>query len=144
MVIDFVPTEISSNCVNVHYEEALQTKNNKGILILDTNTLLLRNLQIMLESIGYTIFISACEFEALNLFNNNRDKINLLLIDCMNSDVNGIELFSIFKTLDPDIKILIIVPEDMDLTFWSNLDIASFIAEPIQLNSLIKVLSEIL
>ena len=144
MVVDSLPTLISGERVNVQSNKSLLSKNTKGILILDDNTLLMRNLQVMLEVIGYNVFTTTSEFEGINIFNRNREKINLLLIDSIKSDVTGLELFSIFKTLNPDIRILVIVHEDMDLTFWENLQIDSFIVEPIQLNSLINALDQIL
>ena len=117
--------------------------NNKSILIIDDNSLILKNLTLMLTKNGFTVYGASTEFESLELFYSHTD-IKLVILDYFSSEINGLELFSIYKTLNPGLRILMLIDDDINIKFWENLDIEAFIAKPILLDYLVLVLEETL
>lgn len=116
--------------------DSLLTQNRSGILLLDNSIVILQNLGLMLEKFGFNVYLASSEFEGIELYKQKRSEIKLIVLDSLLSEITSLGMFSIFKTLDPNIKIIFIFRNNMDLTFWENLDI-DFIIEPIQLNFLI-------
>lgn len=141
---------VSRNQLNFDYKFSkldslvLQSQSKKDILIIDNNMLILRNLGMMLTKNGFTVYGASSEFESLELFYNNINNIELILIDCFSSETNALELFSIYKTLNPNLKILMLVEDNFDFSFFENLEIEAFIVKPIQLNELVSVLEKMI
>ena len=94
----------------------------------------------MLKKIGITVYTASSELYGIETFKYHKPEIKLILMDPNLSELTGMEMYAIFKTLDPDIKIALIVHEGMNLNFWENLAIDSYIIEPIQLTNLISII----
>lgn len=126
------------------WTESLLLEKRKNILIIDDSILILRNLKLMLIQKGFSVYTSSSELEGVKLFTQNRDKIGLILLDPVLSNIIGLEMYSILRTLDPEVRIVLILHDTIDLSFWENLDIDSCIFEPIQFNILMDLIHSVL
>lgn len=78
----------------------------KKILIIDDDKDTRKSLCIYLQSIGFSVDVSAGGPEIANLIKKNR--WDLLVTDIFMPDVDGIEVIMEAKKVDPNIKILAI------------------------------------
>ena len=143
MVIESVPYS-SIDVINSSKDrEFLSLTKKYGILIIDNNSLLLRNIQFMLKKFGFTVYTASSELYGIETFKYHKQEIKLIVMNTNLSELTGMELYAIFKTLDPDIKIALIVHEGIILNFWQNLTIDSYIIEHLQLNNLLSIIKSI-
>jgi two-component system, cell cycle sensor histidine kinase and response regulator CckA len=64
--------------------------------------------QAMLEAHHYTVFIASDGREAIALYAEHNDKINLVLLDMMMPAMDGQATIRALKRIDPDVKIIAI------------------------------------
>jgi PAS domain S-box-containing protein len=69
----------------------------------------------MLEEFGYTVILAEDGEDALNKFGENRDKIQLLLLDVIMPKKNGKETYEEIKSMNPDIKAVFLSGHTADL-----------------------------
>lgn len=60
----------------------------------------------MLEGAGYKVITAADGGDTLNRFNENRDAVNLLILDVMMPKMNGREVYERAMKIKPDLKVL--------------------------------------
>lgn len=80
---------------------------NKGretILVAEDDEAIRWLAKDMLEEFGYTVILAENGEDALNKFWENRDKIELLLLDVIMPKKNGKETYEEIKSMNPDIK----------------------------------------
>jgi two-component system NtrC family sensor kinase len=69
----------------------------------------------MLEEFGYTVILAEDGEDALNKFGENRDKVQLLLLDVIMPKKNGKETYAEIKSMNPDIKAIFLSGHTTDL-----------------------------
>jgi len=84
-----------------------QTGGDETILLVDDENDLLETADMMLSRLGYTVIATASPHEAINLFTEKQDEIDLLMSDVvMPGGINGYELAHQLQELRPDLKVL--------------------------------------
>ena len=77
------------------------------ILVVDDEIAVLSLTQMMLRRYGYEVISAACAKEALHLFEVWPDlHVDLLLVDIIMPDINGIELTERIRALRPGVPVL--------------------------------------
>ena len=116
------------------------------ILVAEDEADVRRFVSLLLEGLGYKVILAADGDDAINKFNENRDKIHLLVLDVIMPKKNGKDVYNIIREMRPDIKVL----------FTSGYDDAiiqrqgilekghSFISKPFVPTELLKKIREIL
>jgi CheY-like chemotaxis protein len=61
----------------------------------------------MLKALGYKVLLAKSGKEAIELYNEKRDNIDMLLLDMIMPDMGGGETYDRMKEINPDIKILL-------------------------------------
>lgn len=113
-----------------------------NILIVDDDNDLLEISKKMLKPTGYWIETANSPREAVERFNEH--PYDVLLIDYKMPEMNGIQLFKIFDSIRPAIKILITGSIDYNKIVGSlNNYVHAFFLKPIDFKSLIRFLREI-
>jgi DNA-binding response OmpR family regulator len=69
----------------------------------------------MLEEFGYTVILAENGEDALNKFGENRDKIQLLLLDVIMPKKSGKETYEEIKSMNPNIKAIFLSGHAADL-----------------------------
>jgi CheY-like chemotaxis protein len=77
------------------------------ILLVDDEKMILGVGRGMLERIGYTVLTADSGHEALAIYTDNKDTIDLVVLDMVMPDMNGDETFDRLKTVNSDIKVLL-------------------------------------
>ncbi len=90
----------------MHHEPYTVVKGNETILIVDDNKEIRRFLDETLNMFGYSVICAEDGTDGLKKFMENRDKIQLMLLDVIMPEKNGIELYREIKELEPHTKVL--------------------------------------
>jgi DNA-binding response OmpR family regulator len=118
-----------------------------GTILLAEDDRDVRNLsKWALEEFGYKVIEASDGTEALHKFIENRDKIQLLLLDVVMPHKNGAEVFHEIRKLEPDIKVLFMSGYPADLLRKEDvLEAGShFIAKPVSPRNLLREVNRVL
>jgi two-component system cell cycle sensor histidine kinase/response regulator CckA len=88
-------------------EEAPVIKGDETILIVDDEETSLDAGVKMLQLLGYKVFEAKGGKEALNLYEENKDKIALVILDLIMPDMGGRAVYESMKEINSDLKILL-------------------------------------
>ncbi len=86
----------------------INTENRKPVILFadDDKICLTVSVQI-LQKLGYTVLEARDGKEAIEVYKNNQDKVDLVILD-MVMPYNGGHTFEKLKKLNPDLKIIVI------------------------------------
>jgi two-component system, OmpR family, response regulator ChvI len=105
--------EIENKILELHAERKRinQNKNNSSfnILLIDDDKDILFTYTSMIKSQGFTITSFSNPYEALNDFSTTNPYLyDLVIMDIRMPGINGIKLYSKFKVMNPNVKILFV------------------------------------
>jgi PAS domain S-box-containing protein len=100
----------------------------------------------MLEQFGYTVIQAKDGETAVNKFMENRDKVQLLLLDVLMPKKNGKEVYEKIRIFEPDIKALFLSGYTADIMHQKGLidKGVNFILKPVPMNNLLRKVRAIL
>ncbi len=132
-----------SNLIQAYKDVTDKTaaRGNETILIVDDEIVILEITREILEESGYKTFTAKNGMEALEVFNNNADIIDLVLLDLTMPVMGGIETMEKLFELNPDQKIVICTGHNFDETSDKNSVIVKakgFISKPYNALSLLR------
>jgi PAS domain S-box-containing protein len=90
----------------VEYELDLPRGNGETVLIIDDEPSIRQMTRQILEAFGYHTFTASDGAEAISLFINQRDRINVVLTDMMMPVMDGPTVIRILKRLEPRIRVI--------------------------------------
>ena len=61
----------------------------------------------ILEALGYLVLVAANGREALKIYKENKDEIDLVILDMIMPDMGGGETFDHLREIKPDIKVIL-------------------------------------
>ena len=120
--------------------------NNKTILIIDDEQMIREMSSDMLSTIGYNVLVSDNGNDGLKIFEDNSDKIDLVLLDLLMPEMNGITCFKKLTEIKSDVKV-IISSGIADLTKRKELEelgVAGYLEKPFSLKTIAEYLKKIL
>jgi len=77
------------------------------VLVVDDEEMALYVEILMLRRIGYNTLQASNSAEACQLYRNEKDHIDLVVLDMILPDENGATTYKVLKRINPDIKVLI-------------------------------------
>ena len=77
------------------------------VLAIDDNTDFLQLLKDMLEPCGYEVHTAANPVKALEIFQRDKDKYNLVLLDYYMPQLDGTKTFEWLRKLNPSVKVIV-------------------------------------
>jgi two-component system cell cycle sensor histidine kinase/response regulator CckA len=77
------------------------------VLVVDDEEMALYVEVLMLERIGYNTLQATNSEEACQLYRNEKDHIDLVVLDMILPDENGAATYKVLKRINPDIKVLV-------------------------------------
>ena len=94
----------------VMQEKELTRKILKGtetILLVDDEEMIIEVNQEILKALGYKTMIARSGKEAVEIYKNNQEKINMVIMDMIIPGMSGKEFYDNLKKVDPEIKVLL-------------------------------------
>ncbi|WP_244247597.1 hybrid sensor histidine kinase/response regulator [Leptospira yasudae] len=84
-----------------------QTRLSGNVMIVDDEVMVLEVLKDILELSGCKVFSANSGKQALELYQNSKDKIDLVITDLGMPEMNGDILFTHLKKINPSIKVIV-------------------------------------
>ncbi|RPI54191.1 MAG: PAS domain S-box protein [Deltaproteobacteria bacterium] len=82
-------------------------KGAETILLVDDEEQVIDTTKQMLEYMGYMVLSARGGKEALVLYQDNRDRIDLVILDLIMPGTNGGEVYNQMKALNPDVRVIL-------------------------------------
>jgi len=82
-------------------------KGSGTVLLIDDEKMILDVGIELLEELGYTVQSAMSGQEAIDIFKEDRNKIDLVIMDMIMPEMGGGETFDRLKEIDPDVKVLL-------------------------------------
>ncbi len=79
----------------------------ESILLVDDEDLILTVASDMLKTLGYTVITAQDGPSALDMYKQNQEAIDLIILDMVMPDMGGGEVFDEFKKINPNVKVLL-------------------------------------
>jgi DNA-binding NtrC family response regulator len=120
--------------------------NRESILIAEDDDILREMLREILQLNGYEVFDAQNGDCALKIFQEHRDRIQLLILDVMMPKLNGIEVYRELKKINPAIVAVFIsgYPSHVIDTNMVHEEELTFIAKPFIINEFLEKIRELL
>jgi len=77
------------------------------VLLVDDEQRILDVGRTICKALGYTVFTAASGKEALKIYTEKKNDINVVVLDMIMPGMDGLEVFITLKKLNPDIKVLL-------------------------------------
>lgn len=127
-----------------HMEKPVRGK--ETILLVDDEEVILRVTREMLKSLGYLVMSANNGREALSLFKENHQNIDLIILDMIMPDLKGSQTYDGFKEVCPDVKVLLSSGYSIDgqPTLLIERGCKAFIQKPYTVSELSQKVREVL
>ena len=116
------------------------------ILLAEDELEVRRLVKTVLEEFGYKVIEAVDGDDAINRFMENKDRIDIVILDVIMPKKNGREAYNELKNIKPDIKTIFISGYTEDII--KNEDIVgnrfNFIAKPVSPTDLLRKIREVL
>jgi CheY-like chemotaxis protein len=87
--------------------EEIILKGQESILLVDDEGTIIKVIKEILEALGYHVLTVSNGREALKIYKENKDKIDLVILDMIMPDMSGGETFEHLKEINSDIKVIL-------------------------------------
>jgi len=121
-------------------------RGKETVLLIDDEDMVLEIGRALLETMGYQVITAKDGEEALSLYKRKGSGIDLVLLDVVMPGLSGGEVFDRLKTINPDLKCLLLSGYSIDgeATEILQRGCNGFIQKPFRLRDLSKSIREIL
>jgi two-component system cell cycle sensor histidine kinase/response regulator CckA len=124
---------------------SLPKGNGVGVLVVDDESIALVVARTALENYDYKVFTAANGLEAITSLSENRDAIDLIMIDIATPLMGGIATITALRKIKPDIKIVICGRTKKPAEeIQERAKINGFIPKPITLEQLLTTVYEVM
>ena len=119
---------------------------NETVMIVDDEDMVLEAGTMMLKHLGYEVLEAKSGKEAIALYQQNEDRIDLIILDMIMPDIGGGETFDELKKMHPKAKILLSSGYSIDGQAEDilNRGCDGFIQKPYNLEQFSKIIREVL
>jgi PAS domain S-box-containing protein len=126
------------------YENVL--RGTETILLVDDEDMIIQVGQDMIESLGYEILTAKNGKEAVEIYEKNIEKIDMVILDIIMPVMDGGETYDKLKEINPDIKVLLSSGYGINGQATEILDCGcnGFIQKPFNMKALSKKIRDIL
>jgi PAS domain S-box-containing protein len=121
-------------------------KGTGTILLIDDEKMILAVGRELLEELGYTVLPAMSGLEAVDVFQKDPDKIDMIIMDMIMPGMSGSETFDRIKKIKPDVKVLLSSGYSVDgqATKILQRGCDGFIQKPFNMNRLAEKIQEIM
>lgn len=119
--------------------------NKTKILVIDDDEIVRQVLEMLLKDLGYEVISSSDPYEAISIFDLNKDSIDLVISDMIMPKLNGKELFYRLKEIKKNLRFILLsgyTKNNVDENFLNDIDL--FLEKPIRKDVLEKEIKKCL
>lgn len=119
--------------------------NKTKILVIDDDEIVRQLLEMLLKDLGYEVISSSDPYEAISIFDLNKDSIDLVISDMIMPKLNGKELFYRIKEIKKNLRFILLsgyTKNNVDEKFLNDIDL--FLEKPIRKDVLEKEIKKCL
>jgi len=118
----------------------------QNILLVDDEDIIIDVTGQMLKQFGYAVFIARSGPEAIDLYQEHHDKIDLVILDMVMPGMSGGDTYDRLQAIDPDIKVILSSGYGLNDETSAILDrgCSGFIQKPFDLNGLAQKIRDVL
>lgn len=120
-------------------------KGSETVLLVDDEKMIIDVNKRLLEKLDYKVLTAGSGNEAIEIYNKNRDKIDMVILDMIMPEMDGGETFDMLKKINHKIKVLLSSGYSVDGQATEILDRGcdGFIQKPFNIRDLSEKLREI-
>lgn len=125
-------------------KKTLQIQKGQGVILLvDDEDMITEIGRQMIQRLGYTVLTAGSGREAIRIYTENRDKIDLVILDMIMPEMSGEETFDELKSADSTIKVILSSGYSIDgkVTEILSRGGTGFIQKPFNMNQLAEALN---
>ena len=121
-------------------------KGEENVLLVDDEDMIIDVGQEMLKALGHGVFTARSGREAIEVYEANKEKIDIVILDMIMPEMGGGEVFDRMKEINPNIKVLLSTGYSIDGQAKEILarGCLGFMQKPFSLRDLSQKLREIL
>lgn len=115
------------------------------ILVIDDDDIVCQVVELLLKDLGYDVISSKDPYEAISIFESNKNNIDLVLCDMIMPKINGKELFYKLKSIKNDLKFILLsgyTKNNLDSKFLNDINV--YLQKPIRKDILEKEIEKCL
>ncbi len=122
------------------------TRGTETILLVDDEQMVLEVSKDLLEYLGYRIYTAGSGQEAIAVYTEKRNEIDLVILDMILPGMSGGETFDRLREIDPEIRVLLCSGYSIEGEAQQIMDRGcnGFIQKPFQQKSISQKIREIL
>jgi len=141
----FLP-RIESREVQETEPSQLTTKDKELILLVDDEDMIINATSQILERLGFDTITKTNSTDALEAFQEEPEKFDLVITDQVMPNMTGTQLSEKLLSIRPDIPIILcsVFPEDVCSEEIKRIGIKEFIAKPISMQNINKTIRNVL
>jgi CheY-like chemotaxis protein len=121
-------------------------RGSETVLFVDDEDMIIEVAGELFEQLGYKVLTAGSGREAIETYEKNKEKIDIVLLDMIMPDMSGGETYDKLKEINPDIKVLLASGYSMigTATEIMGRGCSGFIQKPFKMKELSQKLREIL
>jgi len=121
-------------------------RGSETVLFVDDEDMIIEIVEEMLEQLGYKVLTARSGKEAIEIYEENKQRIDIVILDVVMPDMSGGETYDKLKEINPDIKVLLASGYSMNGSATEIMDRGcnGFIQKPAKTRELSQKLREIL
>ncbi len=129
-----------------HSRETGDLRGHATILLADDEEIIRIPLVKMLELLGYTVLQAGNGREAVSLFEKEKDRIDLVILDMIMPEMNGRDCFVLLREIRQDIPVILAsgFSETEDIRFLKSQGLNAFITKPFRQNQIARLIRNVL
>jgi signal transduction histidine kinase len=118
---------------------------HKTILFVEDEEELRTHYTNILDSLNYNVLSARNSEEALNIYLNNSQKIDLIISDIIMPEKSGMELFNELKAINPDVKFVFATDYGLsEQAEYISKEVKAVIKKPYNIQEMARVIREVL
>ena len=119
---------------------------SETVLIVDDEKTVLMVSTELLDALGYGVLAAGNGKEALDLYRQQKDRIDVVILDMIMPDMGGGEVLEAMKTINPDVKVILSSGYTLDgqASGIMKQGCKAFIQKPFSMDDLSKKIREVL
>jgi len=121
-------------------------RGTETVLFVDDEDIIIEVAEELFKELGYKVLIARGGKEAVEIYEKNKDRIDMLVLDMIMPDMSGSVTYDRLKEIDPDIKVLLSSGYSINGQATEIMDRGcnGFIQKPFKLKELSQKLREVL